>query len=160
MPPRTLSEPLVVAAGASAGAEAGAAGSAAGEVAASVLSASPSTETALPPSVTGTTTSMTACVPEPTPSEPPVEASPPPIDTDGAEVCASVLVASPSTEIPLPATVTGTATEMSPWVPDSRPSSPVVSAACATVAPKSVMPPARSVPHRARLMVVFMMSLS
>ncbi|MCB8045371.1 hypothetical protein JM654_18165 [Microbacterium oxydans] len=67
--------------------------------------------------------------------------------------------ASLTTEMALFTTETGAVIAVSAWVPESSPSSPVVSAAFATVAPKSVMPPAMSVPQRARFKEVRMMVL-
>jgi hypothetical protein len=120
---------------------------------------SPMTETEVPSTVTGTETLMSACDPEPTPSAPLVE----PLGA-GAD-CGALdpeveLSASPRTARDVPLTVIGTSTEMRPWVPESSPSSPEVSAAWATDAPRIVIPPARSVPQTARETMVFMIVLS
>jgi hypothetical protein len=98
-------------------------------------------------------------VPDATPSSPLVEAGAEAGAAGagagaGADVAALWLVESPMTDSEVPLIVTGSLTSRRAWVPESSPSSPVVSAACATVAPSSVMPPARSVPRRARLMNV------
>jgi hypothetical protein len=65
---------------------------------------------------------------------------------------------SPMIDTALPTMLIGAVMSARAWVPESSPSSPVVSAAFATVAPSSVMPPARSVPRRARLVNLFMIS--
>ncbi len=139
LPPRMESFPLVsfepesdVAAGATV-------------VSASSLELSPMTEIALPLTVTGASTSTIACEPEPTPSSPLVTATgsaSPPVTTS---VVASDDDESPMTEIALPDTVTGASTEIPTWEPASNPSSPFVSDACATPAPRSVSPPAKRV---------------
>ncbi|MDR6167865.1 hypothetical protein QE367_002069 [Microbacterium paludicola] len=159
VPEATPSAPFVSAAGAGAGCAGAGAGST-GALPPSVDDVlSPTTATEVPSTVTGTETLMSACDPEPTPSEPLV----PPL---GAGADSGVLEpdvelsASPRTAMEVPLTVIGASTETMPWVPESSPSSPVVSAAWATEAPRIVIPPATSVPQMARETMVFMSVLS
>jgi hypothetical protein len=98
-------------------------------VVASVLSLSPSTEIALPLAFTGALSETTPCVPDTAPSEPEVDAAPDEPPDAGAVVEASADELSPATETALPATVTGTDTVTSAWVPDAVPSLPLVLAA-------------------------------
>src|SRR6185312_15637893 len=96
----------------------------------------PTTDTALPDTVTGAFNPTTACVPEPAPSEPEVVAAvgvvvdPAAGEALGLADCDE----SPTSETALPPRLTGEMTLTTPWVPDSSPSSPEVSAALATVA--------------------------
>ena len=118
-------------------------------------SLSPITEMAFPETVTGASTSRTACEPDPIPSEPSVVAADEPPLVGAVDVSADDSL-SPMTETALPTTDTGALSSTTAWVPERRPSSPVVSAAVATVAPNSVRPPAITVPQRARLTNVCM----
>ncbi len=131
------------------------------DVSASVDELSPTTETALPATVTGALTVTTACEPDAAASSPDVVAVTGAGAGAGADVVAPSLVESPITLTALPPTVTGRSTSMRAWVPESSPSSPSVvsSVAFATVAPSSVMPPASTVPSRARVRNAFMMKL-
>ena len=130
-------------------------------VSASLDELSPMTEIALPPMVTGAETSTSACVPEPMPSSPEViatgSASPPPVMTS---VEASDDCESPMREIALPPTVTGSSIEIPTWEPDRMPSSPLVSDAWATPAPRSVSPPAKRVAYSALSANLFMIQSS
>ncbi len=145
LPPATLSLPSVLLPAA------GAAASVAGaEVPASVLLLSPTSETALPPTVTGTSIDTRPWLPEPTPSLPSVMVTGAGAGAAGAEVSAPSLLLSPSTETALPPTVTGRFTETPTWSPESRPSTPEVSAALAMPAPRTARPPPTSVPRRTR----------
>ena len=98
-------------------------------------------------------------MPDRMPSRPDVDAPSDGLDpASDALVVAPVLVASPRIDTAFAPIVIGASSETRACVPDRSPSSPVVSTACATVAPRSVMPPARSVPQRARETMVFMIS--
>ncbi len=138
----------------------GSAGSA-GALVADVLSLSPTTEMALPPTVTGTVTDTMPCVPDAAPSLPSVLASDSPEALPlGADAAASLVEESPRTEMALPPTVMGTSMLGRIWVPESRPSSPAVSAAWAIPAPARAIPPPTTTPRSARLMNVRMRNFS
>jgi hypothetical protein len=163
LPLRMPSSPVVT--GPSAAAMAAASGAAAGAVFTAVLS--PMTDTALPDTVIGTATFTSAWLPEAMASSPLVTAgsatgtdigSAPAAGSAGSAAGSTTATLSPMTDTAFPTMLTGADTSMRAWLPDSSPSSPVVSAAFATVAPNSVMPPAISVPKRARLMMVCMIS--
>ena len=64
------------------------------------------------------------------------------------------------TEIALPLTVTGSSIEIPTWEPDRMPSSPLVSDAWATPAPRSVSPPAKRVAYSALSANLFMIQSS
>ncbi len=89
---------------------------------------SPITETALPPTVTGASIEMTPWLPPATLSLPSVllPAAGAAASVAGAEVPASVLLLSPTSETALPPTVTGTSIDTSPWLPEPTPSLPSV----------------------------------
>lgn len=123
---------------------------------------SPTAETALPPIVTGTETTPVTWLPLAMPSFPEVDE----VDEDGADAAAgAVFVAaasepeSPMTLTAFPPTVTGTDTTLSTSVPESTLPSPDVSAACAAVAPRRVIPPAKRTPYRHLAIVRFMVVL-
>ena len=67
---------------------------------------------------------------------------------------------SPMIEMPLPLTVTGSSIEIAACVPERMPSSPPVSDACATPAPRSVSPPAKRVAYSALNANFFMIQYS
>ncbi|MCU1527514.1 MAG: hypothetical protein JWP75_1277, partial [Frondihabitans sp.] len=94
-----------------------------------VLVELPRTEMPLPETVTGRLTPTRACVPDTTPSEPLVDGAA--VDAVGvaAVVEEPVLDELPSTEMPLPETVTGTVTFTSAWLPPATEPLPVVVAA-------------------------------
>jgi hypothetical protein len=112
-----------------------------------VLAASPRTLTALPPTVTGTLTSATAWSPDSTPlmeaGETVAEGA---AGAAGADADESELDESPRTEIPLPATDTGTVRPTTAWSPVATPS-PLGSAAFAAAVPASQSPPTQRVNH-------------
>ena len=112
----------------------------------------------LPDTVTGTATLTSAWPPDAAPSSPLVVAGAGAAAGAGAEVSAPLLDESPMTEMLLPDTVTGRSTDTIPCVPDSSPSFPDVSAACATPAPRTAMPPPTSAPRSALFMNVRIMS--
>ena len=124
---------------------------------------SPTTDTALSVTVTGTSTLTIAWLPDAMPSSPLVVGASAGAAGAGAGAVTGAggsptTVLSPMTDTALSTMSTGADTSMRAWLPDRSPSSPVVSVAFATVAPNSVMPPARSVPTKARLMKVCMIS--
>jgi hypothetical protein len=94
---------------------------------------SPTTEMALPPTVTGAAIGATAWVPETAPSVPSVVGAEPAVGAaePGAESAAGAVdepvdELSPSTEMPFPLRVNGTAMGLMACVPDSSPSPPLV----------------------------------
>ncbi|PZE23101.1 hypothetical protein DEI86_15365 [Curtobacterium sp. MCBD17_028] len=173
VPPRTLSEPEVVAAGA-AGAVAPDAEAAAGVGAAAgagALVASPPTATAVEPRSTGTLTVGTTCVPDAMPPEPEVDAGEDAgaagadagedAGAAGADAAGAVevLVASPRTLTASPVAETGRPKLPATCVPEAMPSVPVVSAAWAASPPPSERPLTKRVNHSPLETYLFMVVL-
>ena len=145
VPEAIPSEPEVVALAAAGAVAAGA------DADESVPEESPTALTALPATVTGTSTLTSAWDPLRTPSMPLVDTSTAGAGADGAAAAVeSVEVESPTREMPLPPTVTGTVTPTTACVPDAVPSVPLVdgaSAAFAAAVPASQSPPTQRVNH-------------
>jgi hypothetical protein len=150
------SDPLVV--------EAPAAGAAADGVVAvgtPVLAASPTPPIALPVTVMGTWMPRIAWVPPSSESTPEVVDGAEDGAGVGADAGAGVAAVDgwPTSEMALPATVTGADAPMTAWVPERTPSLPLVSAALAAAAPRRVNPPTRRVPKRALETILFMVEV-
>jgi hypothetical protein len=159
VPEAIPSEPLVLAVGAAA---AGAAGAGAAGVAEFAAVEPPSRPTDDEPRFTGTVTGATSCVPEPMLLEPLVLAAGAAAEPELPAVPGADVVAAESPNSPndVPPRLIGAVTGATTCVPERSPSLPLVSAAFAAVALRTIMPPAKHVPMRHLRMVVFIVVLS
>jgi len=160
VPEAIPSEPLVLATGVELAAAAGAVGAAG--VAELAAVEPPSRPTDDEPRFRGTVTGATTCVPEPMLLVPLVLAAgavaePEPAAGAGADVVAAE---SPNSPSDVPPRLTGAVTGATTCVPERSPSLPLVSAAFAAVALRTIMPPAKHVPMRHLRMVVFILIIS